>query len=77
MELKGLNFIGNELSGKGEEVFNAVNPQNAQKLLPGFHEATREEVNDAAIKAEAAFNEYRNKKGEEKAVFLETIAEEI
>ena len=77
MELKGLNFIGNELSGKGEEVFNAVNPQNSQKLLPGFHEATGEEVDDAAIKAEAVFNEYRNKRGKEKTVFLETIAEEI
>ena len=77
MELKGLNFIGNELSGKGEEDFYAVNPQNSQKLLPGFHEATGEEVNDAAIKAEAAFKVYRNKKGKEKAAFLEAIAEEI
>ncbi len=77
MELKGLNFIGNELSGKGNEVFKAVNPANNQKILPEFHEATTNEVNDAVNKAEEAFNEYRNKSGKERAYFLENIGEEI
>ena len=77
MELKGLNFIGNELSGKSKEVFNAVNPANNQKLSPDFHEAAEEEINEAIKKAEFAFNEYRNKSGKEKAVFLEAIAHEI
>ncbi len=77
MELKGLNFIGNELSGKGKEVFDAVNPANNQIISPEFHEATKEEINDAVKRAEEAFNEYRNKSGKEKAVFLDTIAVEI
>jgi alpha-ketoglutaric semialdehyde dehydrogenase len=77
MELKGLNFIGNELSGKGKEIINAVNPVNNQKILPGFHEATEEEIKDAIKKAEEAFIIYRNKSGKEKALFLETIGEEI
>ncbi len=77
MELKGLNFIGNELSGKGKEIFNAVNPANNQKILPGFHEATKEEIDNAIKKAEDAFIIYRNKSGKAKALFLETIGEEI
>ena len=77
MELKGLNFIGNELSGTGKAVFNAVNPASNQTILPEFHEATTEEINNAVKKAEEAFNVYRNKSGGEKAVFLEAIADEI
>lgn len=77
MELKGLNFIGNELSGKGKEMFNAINPANNQKILPGFHQATEEEIQVAIKKAEDAFIIYRNKSGKEKALFLETIGEEI
>lgn len=77
MELKGLNFIGNDLSGKGNEVFNAVNPAKNKKISPIFHEATQGEIIDAIKKAEEAFKVYRNKSGKEKAVFLETIAEEI
>ena len=77
MELKGLNFIGNELSGKGEEIFNAVNPADNKKILPDFHEAVKDEIDSAVKKAEEAFKIYRNKSGKEKAFFLETIGEEI
>ncbi|MFZ0454123.1 MAG: aldehyde dehydrogenase (NADP(+)) [Ignavibacteriaceae bacterium] len=77
MELKGMNFIGNELSGIGKEIFSAVNPVNNEKISPGFHEAAKEEINDAVQKAEDAFNIYRNKSGKEKASFLEAIGEEI
>ena len=77
MELKGLNFIGNDLSGKGKEIFSAVNPANNKKISPIFHEAIQEEIDDAVNKAEEAFKVYRNKSGKEKAVFLEAIADEI
>ena len=77
MELKGLNFIGNELSGKSKEIIYAVNPANNKKILPGFYEATEEEIITAIKKAEDAFIIYRNKSGKEKALFLETIGEEI
>lgn len=77
MELTGLNFIGNDLSGEGKEIFNAVNPAIDKKLLPDFHEATSNEINKAITKAEHAFPEYSKKSGKEKALFLETIAEEI
>ena len=77
MNLTGLNFIGNKLSGGGKEIFKAVNPANTQELETEFHEATKNEINDAVLKAEEAFNEYGNKSGKERALFLETIAKEI
>lgn len=77
MKLTGLNFIGNELSGKGEEIFSVINPANNTNLLPEFREASSEEIDKAIQKAESAFLIYRNKSGKEKADFLEKIAEEI
>ncbi len=77
MKLTGLNFIGNELSGEGKEVFNAVNPENNKALETDFHEATEKEIYDAIVKAENAFIKYSKKSGKEKALFLETIADEI
>ena len=77
MELKGINFIGNEFSTEGKTTFQAVNPAKNEKLLPLFYEATSNEINNAIIKAEKAFVEYSKKSGTEKAKFLEAIAEEI
>jgi NADP-dependent aldehyde dehydrogenase len=77
MKLTGLNFIGNKLSGEGKELFNAINPENNKGLETDFHEATEKEINDAIVKAENAFVEYSKKNGKEKAIFLETIADEI
>jgi NADP-dependent aldehyde dehydrogenase len=77
MELTGLNYIGNELSGEGDEIFPAINPANNTKLLPGFHEATAGEIDKCIVKAGKAFKEYGRKRGKEKAFFLEKIVEEI
>jgi len=77
MELKGQNFIGNELSAEGKEVFNGVNPATNKNLPTDFHEAKSNEINNAIKKAEQAFTIYSKKNGKEKALFLETIAEEI
>jgi len=77
MELKGQNFIGNELLAEGKETFNGVNPATNKNLPTDFHEATSNEINKAIKKAEQAFTIYSKKNGKEKALFLETIAEEI
>jgi NADP-dependent aldehyde dehydrogenase len=77
IELTGKNIIGEDLSGVGKEVFFAVNPSNGEELEPGFKEASLEEIDNAVQKASAAFQVYRNKSGKEKAVFLESIGEEI
>lgn len=75
--LTGKNIIGNHLSQDGSSIFNGENPANGEKLEPGFYEASQKEINEAIEKANSAFQEYRNKSGQEKAVFLEAIAEEI
>ncbi|MDL1874088.1 aldehyde dehydrogenase (NADP(+)) [Cytophagia bacterium CHB2] len=77
MELTGLNFIGNEQSGKGKITFHAVNPATGAEMSPAFHEATPQEIDEAILKAEAAFLTYSKKSGPERALFLETIADEI
>lgn len=77
MQLTGLNFIGNEQSGKGKITCHAVNPATGAQMPPAFHEATPQEINQAILKAEAAFLAYSRKSGQERALFLETIADEI
>lgn len=77
MELTGKNLIGNEESGKGTTTFYAKNPTTQEFLHPAFQEATVNEVDEAVTKAKHAFLNYKAKSNEEKAVFLETIAENI
>ncbi len=77
MELTGQNFVGNELSSEGKEVFNGVNPATEENLPTDFYEATINEIDKAITKAEQAFIVYSKKSGKEKALFLETIAKEI
>lgn len=77
MTLTGKNIIGHSLIGDGTIVFNAENPANGNKLDPPFHEASEKEIWLAIEKAAAAFHDYRNKSGKEKALFLEAIAAEI
>jgi alpha-ketoglutaric semialdehyde dehydrogenase len=77
MTLCGQNFIGNNKSSQGESTFKAVNPATGKELDTVFFEATVGEIDQAVKKAEEAFKIYRNKSGKEKAVFLETIVDEI
>jgi NADP-dependent aldehyde dehydrogenase len=77
MKLTGQNFIGNEQSGNGAATFHAVNPATGVEMSPAFHEATPREIDEAILKAEAAFLVYSKKSGHERALFLETIADEI
>jgi alpha-ketoglutaric semialdehyde dehydrogenase len=62
MELHGRNFIGVDLSARGEKVFQASNPATSQKLEPPFHEATEDEIDEALELAEDAFCEAREKR---------------
>lgn len=75
--MTGKNIIGASLSGEGKEIFYGENPATAQKVEPGFFEATEQEINLAIEKASQAFQTFRPVSGKDKAVFLETIADEI
>jgi NADP-dependent aldehyde dehydrogenase len=75
--MEGKNLIGNELSAQGSTTFRAVDPATGNTLPGDFYLATADEVDAIAAKAAAAFKIYSQKTGEEKAVFLEAIADEI
>jgi 2,5-dioxopentanoate dehydrogenase len=77
MELHGKNIIGNALSQDGNATFQGFNPAEGRRLEPLFYEATTSEINLACEAAEAAFHEYRRRPSEERAAFLERIADEI
>ncbi len=77
MKLTGLNFIGNERSGKSKKTFQAVNPVTREKMQPFFYEATRQEIDNAVLKAANAFKTYCQRSGQERSLLLQTIADEI
>jgi 2,5-dioxopentanoate dehydrogenase len=77
MVISGKNFVGNTLSAKGSITFSTVNPVTAQVLPENFYLVTAEEIEAITAKAATAFTGYQQKLAEEKAVFLETIADEI
>lgn len=77
MKLTGLNFIGDHRSGKGSTTFKGINPARDEELEPKYMEATSEEIDQAAGKAEEAFEVYRRRSGADRAAFLEAVADEI
>ena len=60
-------FLGFQLSAQGNQTIPSINPATGGQNEYSFPEATLEELNLAATKAAAAFQQYRNKSGEEKA----------
>jgi 2,5-dioxopentanoate dehydrogenase len=77
MKLTGENFLGINRSKLGKKTFQAYNPVSDESISTDFHEATIEEVDQAASLAEVAFRDYRVKSGRNRASFLRRIATEI
>src|SRR5215469_538447 len=77
MNLHGKNFIGDNLSTGSGESFQATNPSDSSALLPVFHAASESDVHAAMEMAESAFTAFRETTDEQRAVFLERIADEI
>src|SRR5688500_5257028 len=75
--IEGKQIIGFEMIAGGSENFYSFNPATGENLSYRFNKATSKEVNLAAEKGATAFQLYRKKSGLEKAIFLETIANEI
>lgn len=75
--IKEKQIIGYHFSDEGSETFFSFNPAKAANNEFAFSKATDAEANLAAEKAASAFQIYYKKSGIEKAIFLETIAEEI
>jgi NADP-dependent aldehyde dehydrogenase len=77
MNLHGKNFIGSQLSSGSGESFHAANPADSSILPPAFHASSEQDVNAAMELAESAFEIFRATTGDQRAVFLERIADEI
>jgi NADP-dependent aldehyde dehydrogenase len=77
MNLQGTSLIAGTPGQSGGKTFKAFSPSTGTTLEPGFHEASAEEVDRAMNAAADAFADYRNRSPEERARFLETIADQI
>lgn len=77
MHLRGSQWIGGAASADGTETFTGMDATTGQALEPRFHEATEAEVDRAVETADATFPDYRSKTADERAAFLERIADEI
>ena len=75
--ITGKNYIGNSLSAKGTKTYKTFNPQLNLENEHVFVEATSEEIDEAVTLASEAFKTYRTISGEQKAAFLNAIADEI
>lgn len=75
--ITGKNYIGNQLSAKGNKTYKTFNPELNQENSLEFTEASSEEIQKAVDLASKAFQEYRFISGAKKADFLNTIADEI
>lgn len=77
MSITGEMLIGNSAIKGGDSAIYAVNPTTGERMEPAFSGGSKEDVNLACKLAEAAFDPYRNTSLEQRAIFLETIADEI
>ncbi|KJD33884.1 aldehyde dehydrogenase [Tamlana nanhaiensis] len=75
--ITGKNYIGNKLSATGNYSFKTINPKLNTENPTAFVEATPEEIEEATQLAATAFKTFRNVSGEDKAKFLNAIADEI
>ena len=75
--IQGNNRVGLNTSAKGSNYLTSFSTVTKNELPDKFAIATEEEVNEAVEKASAAFQVYKRKSGVERALFLETIGDEI
>ena len=75
--ISGHNFIGFEKKTSGEKKLYAFSTVNKENLPGEFSVATEQEIQQAIAKAASAFEVYKKTSFEERAEFLDTIADEI
>ncbi|WP_420580263.1 aldehyde dehydrogenase (NADP(+)) [Reichenbachiella sp.] len=75
--MHGKNRIGFDLSDKGTATLHSFNPATAETRPGSFKGATSGDIEAAMNKAEIAFDTYSQTSPEQRAQFLEAIADEI
>ena len=73
----GHNFIGFTQSKKNKKAIKAFSTLQGGLLPEEFAVANSDEIEEAVLKAETAFEVYKKTSFEERAIFLEAIAAEI
>jgi len=77
MNIRGEMLLGGgSVTGTGPAIY-ARNPATGERMEPGFNSGTKADVDRACRLAEAAFDDYRNQPLEQRALFLEAIADEL
>src|SRR5262245_13384027 len=76
-QLTGQSIIGFSRSSSDAGSFRGLDPSTGAELPPSYHYATADEVDRAAQLATEAFEVFGNATGNEKAIFLRKIAENI
>jgi NADP-dependent aldehyde dehydrogenase len=77
MQIQGEMIIGQRIVRGSAGAVRAFNPATREQLEPEFGLAGADEVEAACALAESAFDAYRNIDPEQRARFLEAIAEQI
>ncbi len=78
MKLTGSQLIGFSESRLGQESYHSISPQDNTVIKDvEFVDATAEEINKAVQLAESAFDGYRSLTKEQRADFLDAIADQI
>ncbi|MEN3367683.1 MAG: 2,5-dioxopentanoate dehydrogenase [Burkholderiales bacterium] len=77
MSITGKLLIGGDAVRGANGSIKAINPASGESLEPAFGGATLEQLDHACALAWLAFDQYRETSLEARAVFLETIAENI
>lgn len=75
--ISGHNFVGFEKKSSGEKKLYAFSTVTKENLPGEFSVATEQEIQQAIAKAAKAFEIYQQTSSEERAEFLDTIADEI
>src|SRR6184192_2525385 len=77
MQISGELLLGDNAVQGTAETFRAFNPSTTEFMEPEFHGASVEQVDAACKLAAQAFDTYRNTSLEERATFLEAVAQAI
>lgn len=77
MELHGRQIIGQSESCEGTVSFQAVNPATGETLPRKFFHATKDEIEKAVALADEACRVLETMTAEQKAAFMERVADEI
>ncbi len=77
MNTIGQNFIAGKRSAQGTKLLQSLNATTGEALDYAFHQATEQELNQACEAAHQAFKVYRHTTPEQRAQFLDQIAEEL